>query len=523
MTDTPPDQSAAEQLRNHLLTQMWDNSPDNMFVIRRGEDDFYMLHANLAERNSFELISGLPKDTPLRSILPPDIYGRVVANYNRCLQLNASISYEETENITRYDGKTTHWSTILSPIPNQHGEVEYLFGVSRNITSLKEAQKAAESANEVKTAFLANMSHEMRTPLNGVIGAAELIKVTDDPQQRAELCDLILNAAETISRQTSDILDYARIDSGNLQLLHEPFVVRDICRDVVNLLQSEADKKGLQLLLDIDDSIPAVMTGDGGRLKQILLNLLSNAVKFTHQGSVSLHVKLDSRLDESCQLRFTINDTGIGIHQDDLPRLFRPFSQLDHSRTRRYGGTGLGLAICRDLVHAKNGDIQVHSEPGKGSTFEVRLSYPASRQPVAASVTATPTVVAPAGLKLLLAEDNPTNQQIIRRILENAGIQVTLVENGQDAVAICQQQMFDIILMDWHMPLLDGLEATQQIRGLNNHYRHAPVVALTASALDEDRDKCLQAGMSEVLLKPVNSQQLLNTLARLTSAEETPE
>lgn len=404
MTDSNPDQYSAEQLRNHLLMQMWNNSPDNMFVIRLGEDDFYILDANLAERNSFELISGLPKDTPLRSILPPETYDQVVANYRQCLQLNAPISYEESENITHHGGKTTHWSTTLSPVPNEHGDVEYLFGVSRNITSLKEAQKAAESANEVKTAFLAHMSHEMRAPLTGIIGAAQRMKVTDDPQQRAGLCDLILHAAETISRQTSDILDYASIDSGNLQLQRGPFVVRDICLAAMNLQQSEADKKGLQLLLNIDDSIPAVMTGDGSRLQQILLNLLSNAVKFTHQGSVSLQVKLDSRLDESCQLRFTINDTGIGIHQDDLPRLFRPFSQLNHPRTRRYGGIGLGLAICRDLVRAKNGDIQVHSEPGKGSTFEVRLSYPACRQSTAITITT------PAALQLLQAEDSPSNR-----------------------------------------------------------------------------------------------------------------
>lgn len=504
--------SEQEKIRHHLLSQIWSNSPDNMFVIRPGEDDFYMVSANLAERNTFELISGLPENTPLRSILPDDIYQRVTANYRHCLALKAPVSYEEEETITRHDGKTTWWSTILSPIFAADGEVEYLFGISRNITSLKEAQKAAEEANEVKTAFLANMSHEMRTPLNAIIGAAELLKhgKAEDSEQ---LHALILNAADTLARQTADIIDYARIDAGQLRLTSAPFSVRRICQDVASLLQSEADQKGIRFVQQIDDSVPSLLLGDGGRLKQILLNLLSNAIKFTHDGEVALSVELENRLGQDYQLRFEIRDTGIGIHADDLPRLFRPFSQIDHSSTRSYGGTGLGLAICRDLVKAKNGKISVSSTPGKGSVFEVLLSYPASMAPLSSGTPEAGDVLN--GLHVLLVDDHRTNQLIMTRILENSGAQVTTADNGRDALELCEQQIFDVILMDWHMPVMDGVDATRGLRSGTSANKDVPVLALTASALDKDREHCLAAGMNEVLTKPVDTRRLLQLLSAI--------
>ena len=500
-----------EKIRQHLLGQIWTNSPDNMFVIRPGEDDFYMVNANLAERNTFELISALPQNTPLRSIVPDDIYQRVSANYRRCLALKAPVSYEEEENITRHDGKTTWWSTILSPIFDNQGEVEYLFGISRNITALKEAQKAAEEANEVKTAFLANMSHEMRTPLNAIIGAAELLKhgKAEDSEQ---LHALILNAADTLARQTADIIDYARIDAGQLRLTTAPFAVRQICQNVADLLQAEAQRKGIRFVQQIDDAVPPLLLGDGGRLKQILLNLLSNAIKFTHDGEVALQVSLENRLGQDYQLRFEIRDTGIGIHDDDLPRLFRPFCQLDHSSTRPYGGTGLGLAICRDLVKAKNGKIRVTSQPGKGSVFEVLLSYPANLAPLPASGGNAPALN---GLHVLLVDDHRTNQLIMTRILENTGVQVTTASDGREALTLCGDHSFDAILMDWHMPVLDGVDATRELRAGSSANKDVPVFALTASALDKDREHCLAAGIDDVLTKPVDTRRLMQLLTQV--------
>ena len=503
-------------LKQHILSQIWQNSPDNMFLMRPGNDDFYMIDANLAERTSFELISSLANGTPLRNLLPAELYDQVTANYRHCMELRESISYEEAETITRHDGRTTWWSTILSPILDDDGRIAYLFGISRNITRLKEAQKAAETANEVKTAFLANMSHEMRTPLNSVMGAAELLKNTDSAEEREQLCNMILNAAQTLTRQTTDILDYARINSGNLTLESEPFSIVQVCNDVADLLRSNAENKGVGFELDIDDSIPGRLTGDAERLKQILINLVNNAIKFTDSGKVSLHVKLENQLGQDYQLRFAINDTGIGIHEDDLPKLFRPFSQVDHSSTRRYPGTGLGLAICRDLVKAKNGDIRVQSTPGVGSTFEVLLNYPASILPEEEDVRGDiGDSIRTQQLQILLAEDHRTNQMIVCKILGRIGVQVTAVDNGLEALEACKNRRFDAILMDWHMPVMDGLEATRQIRRLNSYYQKLPIIALTASASEGDREQCLDSGMDDVVLKPVNTEKMVRTILRL--------
>lgn len=518
------DNEVQVRLQNHLLSQIWHNSPDNMFIMRPAADDFYFVGANIAQRTSLELVSTVPRDMALRQLLPPDIYENVVSNYRRCMELKDSIHYEEAENLTHHNGQVQYWSTILSPILDEQGEVEYLFGISRNITRLKQAQKEAEQANAVKTAFLANMSHEMRTPLNGISGAAELLKTATSAQEREELCDMILNAAASLTRQTSDILEYARLDNGSISLEESPFSVNKICRDVAALLDSEIQQKDIEFELSIDDRIPHTLHGDGERLKQILLNLLSNAVKFTDAGSVNFSVQLESQIGKDHQLRFVFRDTGIGISSDNLEKLFSPFTQLDQSTTRRFQGTGLGLTICKDLVNAKKGEIRVNSEPGQGSVFEVLLTYPAADVVRSRPAENNGSLLSLAGedIRALLVEDNQPNRLVTEKILTNAGVHVTYAENGKKAVELCSQQEFDIILMDWHMPVMDGLTATRKIRALNAGYSALPIIGLTANAMEQDRKKCLQAGMNEVIFKPVSADKMLRMIQRLHRHHTSP-
>jgi len=508
-------------LETHLFYEIWRNSPDNMFILRVGEDDFYFVKTNLSQQLSLELVSAAPKDMGIKELMPPDLYEQVSANYKRCMERKEPIQYEEIEELTSHDGSPQYWSTTLSPIFGSAGEVQYIFGISRNITRLKQAQKAAEAANEVKTSFLANMSHEMRTPLNGIRGATELLRHSDDPQEKEELCRLILNATEALTRQTSDILEYARIDSGNIRLENAPFSLREAVKDVQNLVQHAVQEKNIRFSVNLDSRIPDQLNGDGGRLKQILLNLVSNAVKFTHEGSVSLTIDLSKRLGQEHQLRFRVVDTGIGIHADDMNKLFRPFSQVDQSTTRRYEGSGLGLTICKDLVNAKGGSIEVSSVPGKGSVFEFNLSYPALMQDIPVPSQLDPLPKIP-DLKILLVEDNRTNQLVTKKILSHAGIKVTVAEHGQEALDFCQQQRFDLILMDWHMPVMDGLRATQLLREMDDYHRRIPIVGLTANAMEQDRQTCLNAGMDDVVLKPLSGEKLLRCIARLHTGREAP-
>lgn len=497
------------ELQHYLLSAIWNNSPDNMFIIRPGRDDFYLVSANLAQQSSVNLLSEDIHDVPLHSLLDDRLYGMVIDNYRRCLEQKTAQHYEESESITSGDGSPRYWSTVLSPIIGEQGEVQFIFGISRNITGLKQAQKDAEAANAVKTAFLANMSHEMRTPLNGIIGAAELIRRSNSTEERDSLCDMILNAAESLARQTSDILEYARIESGNIRLQQHPFCVRKIVQDVADLLQNEVRYKGIGLHLEVADAVPETLSGDGARLKQILLNLMSNAVKFTHAGAVRLQVSVIRQQDHHYRLLFSVQDSGIGIAEQDLHKLFQPFSQIDNSTTRRYEGTGLGLTICKDLVQAKHGDIRVRSTLGEGSVFDVELPYDAvqslpEEQPLTSDFRYR-------NLQLLLVEDNLINQLITGKLLKQAGIHVAYAENGQQALDMCSQQRFDIILMDWHMPVMDGLCATQCIRQLPE-YRHVPILGLTANAMEEDLQRCLQAGMNTVILKPINPSDMLSTI-----------
>lgn len=372
--------------------------------------------------------------------------------------------------------------------------------VAERTRELEAAKAAAESAARVKSEFLATMSHELRTPMNGVLGIAELLAGTELDDTQRELLSTLRTSGESLLAVVNDILDLSKIDSGRLQIERIPTNLPELLADLCQVVKPLADKKGLELVLASRGAALDWIDGDPARIRQILYNLLSNGIKFTPTGRVTLQA--DWR---GAEVILSVEDSGIGIPAEKLPLLFENFVQVDSSTTRLYGGTGLGLAICRRLVEAMGGTISCTSIPGQGSTFTVSL--PVSAAPAPAAALHLPDTTTRSGLRVLVAEDNRTNQRVILGLLRKIGIEATLVNNGMEAVDACHREPFDLVLMDCQMPVLDGYGATRHIRQ-NLGSAAPPIVALTAHALESDRADCLAAGMCGYLTKPILLDQL---------------
>jgi signal transduction histidine kinase/CheY-like chemotaxis protein len=383
----------------------------------------------------------------------------------------------------------------------------------RSRAKLAEAMKTAQEANAAKSAFLANISHELRTPMNGVIGMSEALQATLLDEEQREHARTLQMCSETLLSLINDVLDFSKIEAKKLQLEEIVFSLKKNIQDTAAVFARQAEQKALELEVELDPRVPEEVCGDPTRLRQVLYNLLGNAIKFTERGSVRLSVELVRAETNAALIKIGVHDTGIGIPAEHHAHLFQPFSQADASTTRRFGGTGLGLAIARQIVEAMGGKIAVASTEGQGSTFELELMFRTAALPVAKPILSKSTG-AEENRAILLVEDNPVNRKVAAQMLKRFGLRCDVAVTGKEAVEAVDARVYDLILMDIQMPVMDGYEATREIRKQElNRQQHVHIVAMTANAMDGDRERCLAAGMDDYLSKPITSARLGEVLA----------
>jgi PAS domain S-box-containing protein len=454
-----------------------------------------------------------------------ELIGQSIFDVIERLGIEGDGSFGSTETICQTkSGRRIPIEVLCAVIQSKVSDFQGFVYTVRDMTERKQAELA-------KQEFLAMISHEIRTPMNAVIGMAGLLRNTELNSQQQDLVGTIHSSSHALLTILNDILDLSKLEAGKLELDQQPFDLADCIHAAVTLLTPSAIEKGIRLSLTPHADLPQVIVSDSVRLRQILINLLSNAVKFTAAGTVNLSVTPIATQDQSVMLQFAVSDTGIGIPLDRRDRLFQSFSQVDSSITRQYGGTGLGLSLCKQLCEMMGGRIWVESQLDQGSTFYFTIvasvvapaipEAPASQE-LPTEIPIDPHMGQKNPLNILLAEDHSINQKMVLMLLNRLGYEADVVTNGTDAIAALQRQSYDIILMDVNMPEMDGLTATQHIRRMPlDNQPH--IIAMTASAMTGDRERCLQAGMNDYITKPFHIQDFMQALSRCHATSQPPE
>ncbi|MCC9609277.1 PAS domain S-box protein [Blastopirellula sp. JC732] len=455
----------------------------------------------------------------------PETDPQMIALVGEKLRAQESVSVE----IVNYSKSgEKYWIALeIEPVFDEQQQLTQFIATQTNVTErkryeedLRSAKDAAEAASAAKSEFLANMSHEIRTPLNGLLGFTDLLirGAAKDPVKRDEYLNIIRTSGRSLLDVINDLLDLSKIEAGKLETESLPCDPRSVVAEVVSILKVKADEKGLQLEHAWRTDVPDQIVTDSVRLRQLLTNLIGNAIKFTEFGRVSIKASWNSKRQE---LKFEISDTGIGIPEDKLDVIFDPFTQADTTTTRRFGGTGLGLAICRRIARLLGGDVAVQSQVGVGTTFAVNIAAPAPTEDLvsardrfrndAGSADSSYSPETFRDVRVLVAEDGPVNRLLVEKMLKPFDFKLTFVENGQLALETFDPQLFDLILMDMQMPVLDGYAASERLRATGCD---VPIIAMTAHAMASDRQDCLAAGCSDYISKPVELEQLLATIHR---------
>ena len=504
-----------KQRETRRLTSIPENAAEGVLML---DQEARILWANPAftERSGFALdeIRGLqPSEFLYGPTSDPDAQSRLQ---------NRVLSGEAARGVNVYYTKTgdPYWvESNVAPVFDDNGVLEAFVSIERDITQQKqhekdlaEAKQAAEMGEQAKTIFLANMSHEIRTPMNGIIGMADLLEEADLGAEEALYVQTIRHSSEALLTIINDILDYSKLQNGGMGINPSRFDLKALLQEIIHLLQPQAEAKGLSFEMRIQDGLRQHLWGDHGRLRQILLNVIGNAIKFTAFGGVSIEV---SQCEKGDGLTIRVTDTGIGISANRLPHVFEQFEQADADTTRQYGGTGLGLAISRQLAQMMGGDVTATSTLGVGSCFTIYVAIPASLTAPDAqgSLQESPQQSLFDGVTILLAEDNRTNQLLIKKLLKDLPVRLIMAQDGAEAVTKVIAETPDIVLMDMSMPVMDGLEATREIRRLS--IVQPRIVAVTANAYGSDREACLEAGMNAFLTKPLRRADLLETLTKI--------